>query len=334
MLIVEKSAHARAGLLGNPSDGYFGKTISVTFGNFRARIVLYEWPELEIILSRQDRCEFSSLGELVDDVRLNGLYGGLRLIKATIKVFAEYCAREGIELPQRNFALRYETDIPRQVGMAGSSAIVTATFLSLLEFYGIEVAKPVLANLILSVETEEIGIAAGLQDRVCQVYGGLVYMDFAREHFERQGFGEYELLDPGLLPPLYVAYRRNLSQVSGIYHSNLRERWLQGDPEVLRAMQDFARLASEGRQALRERDYAAFGRLMDRNFDVRSRLVRLDPINVDMVRVARKIGVCAKYAGSGGSIVGTCEDPDRFDRLREALAELNCEVIRPQIGCE
>ena len=99
MRIVEKRAFARAGLLGNPSDGYFGKTISVTFRDFRSRIVLYEWPELEIILSRQDRCEFSNLEELIDDVRLNGLYGGLRLIKAAIKVFAEHCRRTGLELP-------------------------------------------------------------------------------------------------------------------------------------------------------------------------------------------------------------------------------------------
>jgi len=330
MQIIEKLAHARAGLLGNPSDGYFGKTVSVTFRDFRARIVLYEWPELEIILSRQDRCEFSSLDELVDDVRLNGLYGGLRLIKATIKVFTEFCRREGIELPQRNFALRYETDIPRQVGMAGSSAIVTAAFRALMEFYGVDVPNPVLANLVLSVETAEIGIAAGLQDRVCQVYGGLVYMDFAREHFERQGFGEYEVLNPGLLPPLYIAYRRNLSQISGIYHSNLRERWIQGDAEVVHAMQEFARLAEAGRQALLAGDYAAVGRLMDRNFDIRSGLVRLDPVNVEMVKAARRIGVSAKYAGSGGSIVGICEDPERFERLRSELAGLDCEVLRPR----
>lgn len=332
MRIIETRAFARAGLLGNPSDGYFGKTISVTFRNFRARVVLYEWPELEIILSRQDRCEFSSLNELVDDVKLNGLYGGLRLIKATIKLFAEYCRNTGIELPHQNFALRYETDIPRQVGMAGSSAIVTATFRALLEFYEVEIPKPVLAGLVLSVETDEIGIAAGLQDRVCQLYEGLVYMDFAREHFDRQGHGKYETLDIGLLPALYVAYRRNLSQVSGVYHSNLRERWLQGDPEVTRAMREFAEITEAGKRALLARDYSTLNELMDRNFDIRSRLVRLDPINVEMVREARKLGVCAKYAGSGGSIVGLCEEPDRFERLRERLAPMDCEVIRPETG--
>jgi glucuronokinase len=32
-------------------------------------------------------------------------------------------------------------------------------------------------------------------------------MDFAREIMERQGYGNYEPMDPALLPRLYVAYR-------------------------------------------------------------------------------------------------------------------------------
>jgi len=34
--------------------------------------------------------------------------------------------------------------------------------------------------LALAVETEDLGIAAGLQDRVAQAYQGLVFMDFER----------------------------------------------------------------------------------------------------------------------------------------------------------
>ena len=39
--MIETYAYARAGLLGNPSDGYYGKTISLLMRNFRARVVLY-----------------------------------------------------------------------------------------------------------------------------------------------------------------------------------------------------------------------------------------------------------------------------------------------------
>ena len=39
---IRTEAFARAGLIGNPSDGYFGKTISFIVRNFPARIELTE----------------------------------------------------------------------------------------------------------------------------------------------------------------------------------------------------------------------------------------------------------------------------------------------------
>ena len=65
MRIVKASAFARAGLLGNPSDGYYGKTISISVKNFHAEVIVYEWPEVEIVLSRQDRCHFDRVEDLV-----------------------------------------------------------------------------------------------------------------------------------------------------------------------------------------------------------------------------------------------------------------------------
>jgi glucuronokinase len=329
--IVESSSYARAGLLGNPSDGYFGKTIAIIVKNYSSTVVLYEWPELEIILSRQDRCQFNRIEELIEDVKLNGLYGGLRLIKAAIKVFAEHCQQNNIVLPRQNFALRYETSVPRQVGMAGSSAIITAAFRGMMEFYGIEISKPELANLVLAVETKEIGIAAGLQDRVCQAYEGLVYMDFNRPFFEEYGHGLYEELNPDLLPPLFLAHRQDLSQISGVYHGNLRERWERGDSEVREAMEVFARLAERGKECLLKGDHDQLAELINQNFDTRARLVALDPANVEMVELARKHGVCAKYAGSGGSIVGICQQDEVFEQLQLAFRKIGCVVVRPQV---
>jgi glucuronokinase len=329
--IVNSRAYARAALLGNPSDGYFGKTLSVIVKNFAAEVVLYEWPELEIILTRQDRCLFDSIDELVEDVKLSGLYGGLRLVKGAIKRFAEYCQGCGIKLPPQNFSLRYHTDIPRQVGLAGSSAIITAVYRALMKFYAVDIPLPILPNLILEVETREIGIAGGLQDRVAQIYEGLVYMDFNRTYLETNGHGRYEPLDPALLPSLYLAYRTDLSEISGIVHSNLRTRWDRGDLDVIMAMKTLADLTDQGKEYLLQRDYASLKELMDRNFDVRARIVNLDPRNVEMVRLARRLGACANYAGSGGSIIGICDSPEIFAQLQTEFARLGCQVLQPRI---
>lgn len=64
-----------------------------------------------------------------------------------------------------------------QTGLSGSSAIVCAALDCLLDFYKVRhlVKVEIRPNLILNAE-KELGIVAGLQDRVAQVYGGLVHM--------------------------------------------------------------------------------------------------------------------------------------------------------------
>lgn len=332
MEIIKTTAYARAGLVGNPSDGYFGRTIALIVKNFSARVVLYEWPELEIILSQQDRCCFERISDLVQDVKLSGYYGGLRLIKAAIKRFADYCNQAGIPLHDRNFSLRYETDIPRQVGLAGSSAIVTAVFRALMQFYGVSISKEILSSLILSVETRELSIAAGLQDRVAQVYEGLVYMDFDRAYLEAHNHGVYEPLDPALLPPVFIAYRTDLSEISGVFHNNIRARWEAGDREVIEAMKHVADLALEGKECLLRKDYRRLGELINENFDTRARIYKLDPRNVEMVMTARRVGAPAHYAGSGGSILGIYQDDEMLSRLRSAFAAMNCRLLLPQVS--
>ena len=50
--VIETYGFARAGFLGNPSDGYFGKTISFTMSNFRARVLLYPSARLKFVPPR------------------------------------------------------------------------------------------------------------------------------------------------------------------------------------------------------------------------------------------------------------------------------------------
>ncbi len=334
MLLIRKRAYARAGLVGNPSDGYHGKTISIIVRNFSAEVVLYEWDTVEIVLAEDDRARFSNVTDLARDVRLHGYYGGIRLIKATIKRFVEYCQVRGLALHGRNFSVRYQTNIPRQVGLAGSSAIIVATLRCLMEFYGIEIPLEAQPTFVLQVETGELGISAGLQDRVIQVYEGAVYMDFDRS-CERMVDGfpcyRYERLDPACLPPLYLAYHDALSEPTEVFHNNIRERYNQGDPAVVEAMRHFARLAACAREALMAGDSERVAALMNENFDTRRRIYQLPDWQVAMVDAARECGASAKFAGSGGAIIGTYRDEAMFAELCERMAAMGCRTIKPNI---
>lgn len=332
MELIRRRAFARAGLVGNPSDGYHGRTLSVIVRNFHADVVLYEWDELEVLPSLEDRGRFGSIEELQHDVELHGYYGGVRLVKATIKRFAEYCRETGRELHHRNFSIRYESNIPRAVGLAGSSAIIVATLRALIDFYDVDIPQIVQPSLVLSVENRELGITGGLQDRVIQIYEGLVYMDFAEERcrmIDGLECGSYESIDPRLLPPIYVAYSDEAGEPTEVTHAPLKARYDQGDKQVRNAMQRFAELTDESRDALINNDHAEFSRLMNENYDLRESICDLAPQHVRMIQTAREAGASAKFAGSGGAIVGTLDSESDFARVASALEGIGCKVIRP-----
>lgn len=331
-MIIRTVAYPRGGLIGNPSDGYFGKTIALTFSNFRAEVTLYETPELEILPNTRDHSIFRSMQALAQDVGLFGYYGGIRLLKAGVKRFHEYCVMNGVALDDRNFTIRYTSDIPHLVGLAGSSAIITACLRALMAFYGVTIPKPQLANLILAVEKDELQIAAGLQDRVAQVYQGLVFMDFDRVLMERQGFGRYEELDPALLPPLYIAYRSALSQGSEVLHSDLRGRYTRGEPQVLEAIAFWADLTEKVRALLLKGKGREIGPLLNANFDKRASVCRISQGNLMMVEAARSVGASAKFTGSGGAIIGTYEDERMYEALKMKLEAMDVRVLKPAVA--
>ena len=330
-MIIKSKAYARAALIGNPSDGYFGKTISFTFDNFAATVTLYESPELEILPASRDESKFANIDALAEDVQLFGYYGGIRLLKAAIKTFHDYTHEHGIVLDDRNFTIRYETNIPNLVGLAGSSAIITACYRALMTFYGVTIPKPELANIIRETEQHELGIAAGLQDRVIQVYEGLVYMDFDKKLIEQQGYGHYEYLDPTKLPPVYIAYRTDLSEISDVFHNNIKARFNAGEKIIVDAMKFWAGITDEARACLANGDVKKLASLMDANFDRRASIYQLSEGNLRMVQIARSCGASAKFTGSGGAIIGVYTDETMFKKLSSELGKVSVRVIKPTI---
>ncbi|KAL1318943.1 hypothetical protein HN51_071219 [Arachis hypogaea] len=312
--VIKHKAYARVGLLGNPSDVYYGNTISLSLANFSATVTLH--PSNDLLIQPHpihDFVRFTSLPQLVNRLNNEGYYGGVRLLMAICKVFHNYCKENSISLAEKNFTLSYDTDIPRQTGLSGSSAIVCAALNCLLDFYDVRhlIKVEVRPGLVLAAENE-LGIVAGLQDRVAQVYGGLVYMDFSKENMDKLGHGVYEPLDVNLLPPLHLIYAENPSD-SGKVHSQVRQRWLNGEEFIVSSMKEVANLAKEGRKALEEKDYSKFAALMNRNFDLRRSMfgdAALGDLNIKMVEVARKVGAASKFTGSGGAVVVYCPHGD------------------------
>jgi glucuronokinase len=330
-VIIKTKAYPRAALLGNPSDGYYGKTLAFPFSNFAADVVLYETPELEILPAEYDSNVFDSIRDLAEDVKLYGYYGGIRLLKAAVKAFYDYATENGIDLGNQNFTIRYNSDIPYRLGLAGSSAIITACIKALKSFYGINILKQVMANLVLSVEVDELDIMAGLQDRVVQAYESPVYMDFNKELMDKQGYGKYQKFTSQLFDYVYIAFRTDLSEGSEVVHNDFRERYHFGDEKVHQAIRDWIELTDLGFRAMKSNDLEELSRLINKNFEIRRSVMNLSKKNLQMVELARSTGASAKFSGSGGAIVGTFSDTAMFDALKRKLQKHGITVIKPGI---
>ena len=98
-MIIETYSYPRAAVIGNPSDGYYGKTIAFVFSNFIARVQLYETPELEIKPERFDVALFRGMKDLADDVNFAGYYG--------------YSSDIGLTLPESQIRLMHRVDVAR-----------------------------------------------------------------------------------------------------------------------------------------------------------------------------------------------------------------------------
>jgi galactokinase/mevalonate kinase-like predicted kinase len=280
----EGAASARAALAGNPSDGYGGAVLAVTLPELTARASAVPSTELRIDPPSQ-------------------------LVEATARRYARELDRSAI-----NTEIKWHTTIPRAVGLGGSSAIVIAVLRAL----GCALAPDDLASLALAIEVEELGITAGLQDRVAQAYGGLTFMDFASRR--------YEPLDRGLLPPLVIAWHAGAAEDSSVVHADLRARFDAGDTRLAAAMLDLAAHARNARDALLAGDLDQFGRCLDASFDLRVGIVSLDPKHVAMIELARSRGARANYTGSGGAIVAACRDLEHQASLHAALQAAGCGV--------
>ncbi|MGF1599592.1 MAG: mevalonate kinase [Acidimicrobiales bacterium] len=328
--MIRRSAPARVGLLGNPSDGYGGRTLALAVPRFEATVTLDHDDGIVIVGHPDDEPRWPSLEAMTERLDRHGYGTGPQLLAATVRTFVDVARSIDHPLVPIGFRLSYETSIPRQVGLGGSSALVVAALRCLGEHHGLTIPEILLPSIALRVETEELGLSAGLQDRVVQTFGGLVAMDFAAVEVDARfgvAHGHYEQIDCRTLPPLFLAYREGAAEPSDVYHHRLRVRYEEGDPVVREVLRDLAALVVEGRAALRWDDGARFAQLLGRNMALRLALGPLPADQLELIEVAAACGAEATFAGSGGSVVGVHEGPTHLAALGEAYATVGAEVV-------
>lgn len=187
--------------------------------------------------------------------------------------------------------LRWTTTIPRSVGLAGSSALVIAALRAL----DIDTPPLELARLALSIERDDLGIVAGLQDRATQAFASPVLVDD----------DAVRVVVPGAPLSFVVAWARGATADSGEYHRRVAVD--QG------AMNELGSIAREAAIAFERGDAEQLAALMDTSASTRRRAAPLPPAHEQLADAARRAGFRPNSTGSGGAIVAVLEgDPERI----------------------
>ena len=317
------NAPGRCGIVGNPSDMYGGSVLSCSTQE-RAECRLNTDADA-LTLTNED--ESAGL-HTADDLTLRG--DKLDIARAALTLLQ-------INPAQVKFALSLRTDIPMRAGMAGSTAMLAAIVGVLEAYLDLNLSPYHLAETMRKIEARIMGVVCGFQDQHMAVFGGLNFMEFAgKQSLEQREDEPLATIEPlaGLCPapPLLLAHT-GLQHHSGTVHQSPRQRWLAGEPLVVRHYETIGKMAPQGKRALIEKDWKTLGALMNENHALVAELGGSGPVNETLIAAARNAGAYgAKLAGAGGggTIIALTEEPERVGAaLMEAGAS---RLLMPRPG--
>ncbi len=305
--MIVGQAPARTALVGNPSDGYGGAVLTLAVANWEATVELRPTPS-----AATDRVE--------------GPEGLVPVVDAARRVFRD---RVG---PVDAAHVSVATTIPREVGLAGSSAVVIATLDASARQAGTELDGHLWPSLALHVETAELGIPGGLQDRVAQVWGGLVLCDARPAStgvVDGLAVGSYRRLAAEALPDLAITWLPTAGESSAVSHGRLRTG--AGRRDRVETFARLAALAVDAADAVRAGRPEQLGAAMAATMAARRELMALRPDHADLVERVAGTGAAANYSGSGGAVVSTVP-ADGLDVLRGGVEPAGARVERLRVA--
>ena len=208
--------------------------------------------------------------------------------------------------------LEVRSMVPSGAGLGSSAAVTVATLGALHGMAGAIDPKRI-AREAFEVEHEVQGRASPIDTSTASAGGSLLVLPKPSEGLlwtiERDS--RRWCLHRTDLPPLdFVVGSTGISAATGPLVANVKER-VDRDPKAREAVREIGRITLEGVQALRRRDFARAGQLMDRNHAILTDLGVGHPMLDRLVSAARATSYGAKLtgAGGGGSMVALSERP-------------------------
>ena len=298
---VRCSAPGRAGIVGNPTDMYGGAVMSCS-------VPMRAWVEIvpaeRLTLVAGEEC---AIIRGMDDLRPHN--DRFDLARAVFRYF---------KLPEAGALVTFGSDIPMQSGLAGSTALLVAMTRAVLAWLDRHPHRYQVAEIARFIELNYLQVVCGYQDAYMTTFGGLNYLDFRGKQLyrtlEAELFGTVEsLAEVVSVLPFVLAYT-GVRHHSGEIHKPLRERWLDGEAEVVNAYNRITELAALGKRALLTANWDDLAASMNENHAIQRALGGSGEHNEMLIQAALKAGALAAKlagAGGGGTIIALWPYPDR-----------------------
>lgn len=322
--MIRASAPGRAGIVGNPTDGYGGTVIATSLAE-RATVTLVPSPVTVLEIGGQ-RVEIRRR----EDLALDG--GDADIARAVLTQFNSLAV-------ENRFLLKAETSIPIQAGLAGSTAMLVAILGAVLRLLNLNLNRYEIAEAARRIEFEIMGVTCGFQDQYMAAFGGLNLMDFRGKDPHAPAdppvLATVEPLAPYVPPIPMILANTGVRRHSGSVHKGLRQRWIEGDPAVVKGYERIAALAREAKGALLAGDWAGLGRAMNENHAIQRDLGGSGEANERLIEAALRAGAWgAKLAGAGhgGTIAVLHPDPVEAARAMEAAGAARVLTVTPSEG--
>jgi galactokinase/mevalonate kinase-like predicted kinase len=328
---------ARINILGNPGDANEGDFATISSAiNLRAGAFIE--PSDHIILEsisteyRDGNYHKTDSNKRLDFTaqEIPLIYDNeLDLLKAALNQFYNYSQQLRERITTRGVHIAIWSDIPRQSGLGGSSLLVLLVLAGLREWYQLNpylYNDYILAELTQRTEENEFGITCGFADRYVPLFGGLAYLDYRgklhHKEIRQEPLATYERLDHYIDDIPILAVSTGIKHDSGDVHGQMRPRYLieyndwqrKGGkkPPMVVFMSEAWNTAWRGKIALLEKDWATFGKLMNKNHQIVNQMMTYcgfsegagwaNNLFIDSALENHAFGAKLTGAGGGGSV--------------------------------
>jgi D-glycero-alpha-D-manno-heptose-7-phosphate kinase len=246
--------------------------------------------------------------------------GNLDIIKAVLKHFDV----------KQGFDMFLHCEAPPGSGLGGSSTVIVSIIGATAEWLGIPLSQYEIARLAYVLEREELGLQGGRQDQYAAVFGGFNYMEFKGNDVIVTPLRVKNDILNELHYNLLLCYTGR-TRDSGNIIQEQKKGYTQGKEQVISALDNAKRLATETKDALMKGEIRRIGELLNESWQFKKRFSEsISNDHIDRIYSTAMangaIGGKISGAGGGGFMFFICEY-DRKHLVADELQKIGVESV-------